>query len=84
MREGGCVIRVLVEVGHGSACFRVPVSAPSIQVAVGIANARYPDNEVRVLFPIEPEGFFIEGESCPHDEVESAVCAGEISRAGRP
>ena len=54
------MIRVVVEVARGAACFTVKVRAQSIERAVRLAAAHYPDGEIRVLFPIEPEAFFIE------------------------
>ncbi len=53
------MIRISVEVGSGeAACFRELVRAESIEQAVGIVSGRYPNSEVRVLFPIDPEMFF--------------------------
>ena len=52
------MIRISVVVSRGGASFRAVVCAESIERAVGIARARYPGSEVRVLFPIAPETFF--------------------------
>ena len=55
------MIRISVEVGSGeTARFREPVRAESIEQAVDIVSGRYPNSEVRVLFPINPEMFFVE------------------------
>jgi hypothetical protein len=35
------------------------IRAESIPQAVRMAEARYPDSAVGVVFPIEPEGFFV-------------------------
>ena len=53
------MIRVSVEVGSGIACFNVAVRAESIRRAVGIVETRYPGSEAQVVFPIDPEPFFV-------------------------
>ena len=55
------MIRVSIEVREGAALSRTAVQAESIPEAVSIARRRYPDHDVRVKFPIDPEDFFIEG-----------------------
>ena len=52
---------VSVEVRNGAAHFRVGVQAQNIRKALGVVGARYQTGEVRVEFPIEPDGFFVEG-----------------------
>jgi len=54
------MVKVSVEVRSGTARFRVSVQAESIRKALGMVGARYPGGEVRVVFPIEPEGFFVD------------------------
>ncbi len=54
------MIRISVEVSSDAASFRAVVYAESIEQAVGIARARYPGCEVGVLFPIDPETFFVQ------------------------
>lgn len=53
------MIRVSVEVGSGTARFSVTVRAESIEHAVSIAEAHYPGGKGRVVYPIDPEPFFI-------------------------
>jgi len=54
------MIRVAIEVRNGVATLDVvAVRAESIRRAVGLVAARYPGADVRVRFPIEPEGFFV-------------------------
>jgi hypothetical protein len=53
------MIQVSVKLGDGSIDFRVSVRAESIEQAVSLASERYPGSKVRVLFPIDPESFFI-------------------------
>ena len=55
------MVKVSVEVRSGTARFRVSVQAESIRKALGMVKARHPQGEVGVLFPIEPEGFFVDG-----------------------
>jgi hypothetical protein len=58
---GRRMVKVSVEVRSGTARFRVSVQARSIRAALGMVRARYPQGEVGVVFPIEPEGFFVDG-----------------------
>ncbi len=53
------MIQVVFEVHTGAARFRVSARAQSIQRAMSIAGARYPNAEVRLALPVEPESFFI-------------------------
>ena len=52
------MVRVSVKVREGSDLFEVAVHADSISDAVGIARDRFPDHDVRVVFPIDGEEFF--------------------------
>jgi hypothetical protein len=54
------MVRVSIEVHDGAARFRVAVQAENIQRALNLAAARYPRGRVRIRFPIDPEGFFVE------------------------
>jgi metal-sulfur cluster biosynthetic enzyme len=53
------VVKVSIEVRNGAACYVVAVRAESIRRALEIVGARYPKGDVRVKFPIDPEGFFV-------------------------
>lgn len=53
------MIKVSVEVREGVALFRVTVLAESITRAISILQGRHPGREVRVVFPIDPEDFFV-------------------------
>jgi hypothetical protein len=53
------MIRVSVEVCSGTARFRAGVWAESIERALSLVKVRYPGGEARVIFPIEPEAFFV-------------------------
>jgi hypothetical protein len=54
------VVRVSIEVRSGAAHFRVKVQASSIQRAASLVRGLHPASDVRVVFPIDPEGFFLE------------------------
>jgi hypothetical protein len=60
-----------VEVRSGTARFRVCVQALSIRSALASVGARYPQGKVRVLFPIAPEGFFVDGPAAQAGMVET-------------
>ena len=49
-----------MEVREGAALSRATVQAESIREAVNITRRRYPGREVRVVFPIDPEDFFVQ------------------------
>jgi hypothetical protein len=53
------MVKVSVGVRSGTARFRVSVQAESIRRALGLVGARYPHGEVRLVFPVETEGFFV-------------------------
>jgi hypothetical protein len=56
---GEKMVRVCVEVQSGTARFRVEVQAEGIRRALSLLGARYPHGETRVVFPIEPQDFFV-------------------------
>jgi hypothetical protein len=55
------MIRVFVEVLEGAAPLRVEVRAESISQAVGSIEELHPGRAVQVVFPIDPEEFFVVG-----------------------
>ena len=54
------MIRVSMEVREESALSTATVQAESIREAVNITRRHYPGRDVRVIFPIDPETFFID------------------------
>ena len=52
------MIKVYLEVREGATLSRVAVRADTISRAVSITQGSNPAREVRVVFPIDPEGFF--------------------------
>ncbi len=71
------MIRVSMEVREETALSRATVQAESIREAVSITRGRYPGRDVRVIFPIDADDFFIE------DPAEgygwASLCAGRSS-----
>jgi hypothetical protein len=55
------MIRVFVEVTEEAVPLKMEVRAESISEAVGIVEELYPGRAVQVVFPIDPEEFFVEG-----------------------
>ena len=55
------MIRVFVEVTGEALPLKVEVHAESISKAVRIVEEHYPGHAVQVVFPIDPEEFFVEG-----------------------
>ena len=74
------MIKVSMEVREGATLSSATVEAESIREAVSITRGRYPGRDVRVIFPIDAEDFFIE------DSVEGngwARLSGERSSIGK-
>lgn len=69
-REVQEMVKVSVEVRIGSAHFRVAVQAKSIQRALSLVAGRFPSRGCRVKFPIDPDGFFVEGPTARAEMVE--------------
>ena len=80
--KGNSVVRVSVEVRHAAARFRVGVQASSIRRAVDLVRGFYSASDIKVVFPIDPAGFFVEEALAkeglieggkPHEEEELAA-----------
>jgi hypothetical protein len=56
------MICVSVEVREGAITRRVQITASSIERALEVAAAGRPGLKVRLLFPIDPEAFFVPAE----------------------
>jgi len=54
------MINITIEVKSGTTCFKVAVQAESIEGALTIVKRYNAGKECEVVFPIDPEGFFIE------------------------
>jgi hypothetical protein len=58
---GRRMVKVSVELRSDKEARRVCVQAESIRKALDMMGARYPSGEAGVVFPIEPEGFSVDG-----------------------
>ena len=67
------MIRISIEVRSGTARFKVSAQAESIEGALEIAKRYNPAKECKVVFPIDPEGFFVE------DDLEREGSVGKIA-----
>ena len=54
------MINIVVEVVDGGALFREAVTAESIRRALETERCMHPGGNVKVIFPITPESFFVE------------------------
>ena len=57
------MIRVAVEIRENALAHRTRVTAPSIERALKIAGGGKPGRSVRLVFPIDPEAFFVTEDS---------------------
>ena len=74
------MIKVRIEVRNVTGSFTVAVRAENLPRATRIARDLYPGSAVRVVFPIEPDGFFVVG---PHrNEHVDLGGAGEAGAVG--
>ena len=70
------MVRVFIEVDSGAARFGLTVRAETIVRALGLAEALYPGADARLVFPIEPEGFFVEDPAAAPGPVEPEMAQG--------
>ena len=69
------MVRISVEVTGGATRFRVAVQAESVRRALEIAERRNPDRDARVVFPIDPEAFFVGDPSARSGLIERELAA---------
>jgi hypothetical protein len=67
------VIRISVEVSQGAARFGVEVQAESIERALEIVESQNPSCAAKVVFPIEPEEFFVGDATVPAESLNREV-----------
>lgn len=60
-RNEHSMIKVSIEVKNEDSTFTVAACAKSIESAVNSVKGLYSADEARVLFPVEPESFFVNG-----------------------
>jgi hypothetical protein len=58
-KENTEMISVAVEIREGALTHRTRVTAPSIERALKSARGGEPGRKVRLIYPIEPEVFFV-------------------------
>jgi hypothetical protein len=66
------VVKISIEVCNRAASFDIAVQAQSIQQAMGFVRRRYPNADVRVRFPIDPEGFLVKDPAARAGLIEGA------------
>ncbi len=67
------MVKVSIEVRSDAARFRVGIQASSIQSAVSLAKGLYSVSDIRVVFPIDPEDFFVGDPSAREGLVEKGM-----------
>jgi hypothetical protein len=58
-RRSTQIICVTIEIRESAVTHRVQITAPSIERALKVARGGKPGRRVRLVFPIDPEAFFI-------------------------
>lgn len=53
------MIEVSIQVGSSDICCEIAVRAESIRQALSIAGDRYAGSDLKVVFPIKPETYFV-------------------------
>ncbi|MGH3146371.1 MAG: hypothetical protein ACRDTR_11290 [Rubrobacter sp.] len=76
------MIRASLQVSDEKDAFSITVCAENLQRAVEFAANRYPGHAVSLLFPLNPEAFFVEG-SCPNTETVGLTTDCEKHNQGR-
>ena len=64
------MVRITVEVGSGAIRYRVAVQAESIRRALEIMEGMNPGKEIKVMFPIDPESFFVDEPGAVAGQIE--------------
>jgi hypothetical protein len=59
------MIRIVVQVSSSAARIKVSVEAESIERALEIVGRQNPGKDCEVMFPIDPETFFVEDSVVP-------------------
>jgi hypothetical protein len=67
------VIRITVEVSQRAARYRVAVQAKSIKRALEIVESQNPSCAAKVVFPIEPEEFYVGDTTVPAESLNREV-----------
>ncbi len=67
------MVRISIQVSSDAARFRVMVQAESIERALEIAKKHNPGKECQVIFPLDPESFFIDDPVAKVEAVEEVA-----------
>ena len=70
------MICVTVEIREGALTSRARVTAPSIERALKIVGGGKPGRRVGLVFPIDPEAFFVPGDRALRPSATPALLAG--------
>jgi hypothetical protein len=62
-RRSTQMICVTIEIRESALTHRVQISAPSIELALKVARGGKPARRVHLVFPIDPEAFFVPEDS---------------------
>ena len=73
------MVRVSIEVRGGGARFKVGTQASSIQRAASLVKGLYSASDVRVIFPIDPESFFVEDAFAKEGLIERGITQEELA-----
>jgi hypothetical protein len=63
------MIKISVRVSSGTARFGVTVQAESIERALEVAARQNPGKACEVIFPIDPEAFFVDDPVAPFGQL---------------
>ncbi len=64
------MVKVSIEVRDKAAHFNVSVKAQRIERAESVVRGSYPGCTVKLKFPIDPEGFFVQEPTAQTEKVE--------------
>jgi hypothetical protein len=67
------MIKIAIEVESSAARFKVALLAESIEEALEMAKRYHPGKECKVVFPIDPQSFFV------GDDLERGGVVGKIA-----
>jgi hypothetical protein len=73
------VVQVSIEVRNGATRFRVGVQASSIWRAVNLVRSYYSASDTRVVFPIDPDSFFVEDAHTKEGQIERGMPQEELA-----
>lgn len=69
------LIHLTVDILERGTSLRARITAPTIARALEIAGDKNPERRVRVVFPIEPEDFFVSDSRTTVETHEPAIAA---------